>query len=62
LFNNCIHSQNISSASKPPRQKTNLYKQLAPFPNALGKGWGWGYPLFLCGDTFALALKLTAER
>jgi hypothetical protein len=27
LFNNCIHSQNLSSASKPPRQKTNFLKQ-----------------------------------
>jgi hypothetical protein len=26
LFNNCIHSQNLSSASKPPRQKTNFLK------------------------------------
>jgi hypothetical protein len=44
LFNNGIHSQNISSASKHPRQKTNFSKQLVLLPSLAkrGKGWGWG--------------------
>jgi hypothetical protein len=29
LFNNCIQSQNLSSASKHQRQKTNLFKRFA---------------------------------
>jgi hypothetical protein len=41
LFNNCIQSQNISSASKPPRQNTNLFKQKSPSPStSLRVQWG----------------------
>jgi hypothetical protein len=53
LFNNCIQSQEFSSASKPPRQKTNFLKLFgkacckssplqSELANVMGKGWGWG--------------------
>jgi hypothetical protein len=39
LFNNCIQSQEFSSASKPPRQKTNLLKRRPAF-TPLSMQWG----------------------
>jgi hypothetical protein len=41
LFNNGIHSQNDSSASKPPRQKTNFFKR-GVFCSRSSMLWGRG--------------------
>jgi hypothetical protein len=51
LFNNCIQSQNLFSASKLSRQKTNFPKprrvksplSTSELESAVGKGRGWGF-------------------
>jgi hypothetical protein len=50
LFNNCIQSQNLSSASKHPRQKTNFLKQISALLSILERGWG----RFRAADTMTI--------
>jgi hypothetical protein len=56
LFNNGIQSQNLSSASKHPRQKTNLFKQRHAVTSR--RRLYFSVPLFLC---VKLCLLLLAE-
>jgi hypothetical protein len=45
-FEACCRFAPPTQTTSHPRQQTNLFKlwrTFTPFPNALGKGWGWGY-------------------